>query len=215
MKTIKTPEECIKNQLNEERLTPIQFDGIRRAIEAYHAQFTVTDEEFEKVKEAFAKKWDKQSSPEYGRALFDCSKSLLSDLDALLAMKAGREMPTEKLLDKKLFDLWLQSEHKDDVTYQNAFVDCYNWILSHLQSTGVPAEEKESLNDTIKRIANRKDDGCWNCDVDNCKIYSSGHKCGNWRARKDGCWNCKATGCKLRKSLEIRSKSDQVCGSWK
>jgi|WetSurMetagenome_2_1015567.scaffolds.fasta_scaffold03883_19 hypothetical protein len=91
MKTIKTPEECIKDQLNVERLTPLQYDGIKRAIEVYHTQFTSTSEEVEKAKEVFIEFW---ASP-YHR------ENLRLDLNALIELVQNEMKEDPKIEDIK------------------------------------------------------------------------------------------------------------------
>jgi hypothetical protein len=41
-------------------------------------------------------------------------------------------------------------------------------------------EVRSKISKEIKRVIDLKDDGCHNCSVKDCKVYSSGKKCGNW-----------------------------------
>ena len=41
-------------------------------------------------------------------------------------------------------------------------------------------QRKDELSDLIKTVVDKKSDGCHNCSVNDCKIFSSGKKCGNW-----------------------------------
>lgn len=114
----------------------------------------------------------------------------------------------------------------DENQQSNLAFECREWMRAivnnwpyHEKLTGLTKkdgaeENKQSLNEEIARIANRRDDGCWNCSVKDCKIFSSGKKCGNWTCKQDGCWNCKAGHCKLSKSLSMRDEKDRRCGSW-
>lgn len=42
---MKTPEEILKNHLNMDRLTPLQWDGIRRSMEEYVKQYILSNKE--------------------------------------------------------------------------------------------------------------------------------------------------------------------------
>jgi len=71
-----------------------------------------------------------------------------------------------------------------------AFVQGAHFVLSRLpqredQPVGNPdkledKQRKDELSDLIKTVVDKKSDGCHNCSVNDCKIFSSGKKCGNW-----------------------------------
>jgi hypothetical protein len=46
--------------------------------------------------------------------------------------------------------------------------------------------QKAEISKEIKRVIDLKDDGCHNCSVKDCRIYSSGKKCGNWHGYIQG-----------------------------
>lgn len=68
------PEEILKNHLNIDRLTPLQWDGIRRSMEEYAKQYTLSllpsDEGMRKL---VSKYYDKKNKTGYDPTILGVS----------------------------------------------------------------------------------------------------------------------------------------------
>lgn len=113
-------------------------------------------------------------------------------------------------------DMW------EYVAYKAGFHACLEKLTDKSEE-----KQKADISKEVRRITSLKDDGCHNCSVKDCRIYSSGKKCGNYRGypksepfdkaeiiptdttRPYGCWNCGTQKCG-----SFGSNMDVVCTQW-
>ena len=120
--------------------------------------------------------------------------TLLTEIERVMEVYASQSQPAiseEEINEKPYLHKYPSTDGRTFINLDGSVnwkkyataLDRYivNIIAKFLIQKDGAEEKKRLLNEEVARIANRRDDGCWNCSVKDCKIFSSGKKCGNWK----------------------------------